>query len=82
MIDLVYMTDNETMGESSHGMAEDVAADYLHDILRKFGIVIFDAFPFFICADTFVCYGFATEFILANFRFNIAEPSARWQNNE
>ena len=36
------MADNETMGEITHGEAEEVTADSLDDVLHEFGTVGFD----------------------------------------
>lgn len=43
---IVNVTDDKTVPESLHGIAEDVAADGLDDILHEFRTVRFDAFPF------------------------------------
>lgn len=39
------MADNEAMPECLHGIAEDIAADGLDDILHELRTVGFDAFP-------------------------------------
>ena len=43
---IMNMTDDEAMTESLHGIAEDVTADGLNDVLHKLRTVGFDAFPF------------------------------------
>ena len=43
---IVDVTDDEAVPESLHGVAEDVAADGLDDVLYEFRTVRFDAFPF------------------------------------
>ena len=42
---IMNMTDDETVPESLYGIAEDVAADGLDDILHELRTVGFDAFP-------------------------------------
>ena len=43
---IMNMTDDETVPESLHGIAEDVAADGLNDVLHEFRTIGFDALPF------------------------------------
>ena len=43
---IMNVTDDEAVPESLHGVAEDVAADGLDDILHELWTVGFDAFPF------------------------------------
>ena len=43
---IMDMSDDETMPESFHGVAENVAADCLDDVLYELRTVGFDAFPF------------------------------------
>ena len=43
---IVNMSADEAMGECTHGIAEDVPADCLDDVLYEFRTVRFDAFPF------------------------------------
>ena len=42
---IMNVTDDEAVPESFHGVAEDVAADGLDDVLHKFRTVGFDTFP-------------------------------------
>ena len=62
------MANDKAMGESTHGITQNITADCLHDVLHELGTVTFDAFPFFICTNTFIGYGFSTKLILANLR--------------
>ena len=43
---IMNVTDDEAVPESLHGVAEDVAADSLDDVLHELRTVGFDAFPF------------------------------------
>lgn len=43
---IMNVTDDEAVPESFHGVAKDVAADGLDDILHELRTVGFDAFPF------------------------------------
>ena len=58
--------DDEAVPESLHGIAENVAADCLDDVLHEFRTEGFYAFPFLRAADTFIGDGFASELIDAN----------------
>ena len=42
---IMNVTDDEAVPESFHGVAEDVAADSLDDVLHELRTVGFDAFP-------------------------------------
>ena len=57
------VADDEAMPESFHGIAEDVTADGLDDILNEFRPVGFDAFPFLCGADAFVGDGLSAKLI-------------------
>ena len=58
---IMYMTYDKAVGEGTHGMAEDIPADCLYDIFYEFWTIGFDAFPFLVCADTFIGNGFSSE---------------------
>lgn len=73
---IVYMTNDKAVGESTHGMAEDITADCLYDIFYEFWTIGLDAFPLLISTDNLICDRFATEFIFNDFGFYIAETSA------
>lgn len=51
---IMDMSDDETMPEGLHGIAEDVAADGLDDILHELRTVGFDAFPLLCRAHAFI----------------------------
>jgi len=68
---IMNMTDDEAVPESLHGVAEDVAADGLNDVLHELRTVRFDAFPFLCGSNTFISYGFAAELILTNTRLHV-----------
>lgn len=45
---IMDMFDNVAVLECFHGIAQDIAANGLDDVLHKFRTVGFDAFPFFV----------------------------------
>ena len=73
---IMNMTDDETVPESLHGIAEDVAADGLNDVLHKLRTVGFDAFPFLCCSDPFVGDGFAATLIFSDTWLHVGEKTA------
>ena len=70
------MSANSLIGEVSHGIAEKIPGDCLHDIFNEFRAIGFDAFSFLSGAYAFIGYGFTAEAILSDTRFYIAELSA------
>ena len=68
---IMDMSDDEAMPESFHGVAENVAADCLDDILYELRTVGFDAFPFLRGSNTFIGNGFAAELILTDARLHV-----------
>ena len=70
------MTDDETVFEGLHGIAENVAADGLDDILHELRTVGFNAFPFLCRADAFIGDGFTAEPVLTDTGFYICQISA------
>ena len=73
---IVNVTDDEAVSESLHGVAEDVAADSLDDVLHKLRTVGFDAFPFLCRSDSFIGDGFAAILVFSNTRFYVGEQAA------
>lgn len=69
------VSDNKAVAESLHSIAENIAADGLHDVLHELRTVGFGAFPFLRRSDTFIGNGFAAELILTNAGFHIREPA-------
>ena len=69
------MTADETVGEVTHGKAEKVSGDCLHDVLYEFRTVAFNSFPFLGRTDTFIGYGFTAESIFSDARLNVAKSS-------
>ena len=51
---IMNMTDDEAVPESLHGIAEDVAADSLDDVLHELRTVGLNAFPLFCGANSFI----------------------------
>ena len=74
--DYIMSWDDETMPESHHCIAEDVAADGLDDILHEFRPIRFNAFPLLGGANTFIGDGFSAELIGADAGLHIREPAA------
>ena len=51
---IMNVTNDEAVPESLHGVAEDVAADSLDDVLHELRTIGFDAFPLLCRTDSFV----------------------------
>ena len=79
---IVDMSADETVFQVLHGIAENVAADSLGDILDVFRAVGFDPLPFLICADSIIFHAFPAEAVCADPGLHIAEPSAGWKVNK
>jgi hypothetical protein len=79
---IMDVSNDEAVGESLHGIAEDVPADCLNDVLDKFGAIRFDALPGFCASDAIVADGFSAEAVLSKPWVDIAEPSSRRQGDE
>lgn len=63
------------MSESLHGVAEDVAADGLNNILHEFRTVRFDAFPFLCRSDSFVSDGLSAILVFSDTGLYIGEQA-------
>lgn len=74
--------DDETVTECLHGVAEDIPADGLHDILHELRTVGFYAFPFLGGAYPFIGDGFSAELVLAHPGLHIGEKPAGWKPDE
>lgn len=72
---IMDMTADKAVGEVTHGKAEKVSGDCLHDVLYEFRTVAFNSFPFLGGADTFIGYGFTAESIFSNAGLYIAKSS-------
>ena len=73
---IVNMTDDEAVPECLHGIAEDVAADSLYDVLHELRTVGFDAFPFLCGSDSFIGDGFAAILVFSDTGFHVGEKTA------
>ena len=68
--------DRKVMPECLHGIAEDVTADSLYDVLHELRTVGFDAFPFLCGSDSFIGDGFAAILVFSDTGFHVGEQSA------
>lgn len=73
---IMDVPDDEAVPEGFHGVAENVAADCLDDVLHELRTVGFDAFSFLCGADSFVGDGFAAILVFSNARLYIGEQAA------
>ena len=73
---IMNMTDDEAVPESLHGIAEDVAANGLDDVLYEFRTVRFDAFPLLCGSDSFVSDGFAALLVFSDTGFHVGQQAA------
>ena len=76
---IVDMTDDTVIPEVLHGIAEDIAADRLHDVLNEFRTVGFDAAPFLCGIRAIVGDGFGAVLVESHLGLHIGEPSAGWE---
>ena len=73
---IMNVTDDKAVPERFHGVAENVAADGLDDILHEFRSVGFNAFPLLRRANTFIGDGFSAELIDTDAGLHIRESAA------
>jgi len=73
---IMNVTDDEAVPESFHGIAEDVAADGLDDILHELRTIGFDTFPFLCGSNTFVGDGLSAILVYSDARFHVREQAA------
>ena len=78
---IVDMSADETVFQVLHGIAENVAADSLGDVLDEFRAVGLDPLPFLIRADSVIFHTLAAEVVYPDPGLHIAEPSAGWKVN-
>ena len=70
------VSDDLAEGKVLHGEAEEIPGDCLDDVFHEFGTVGFDAFPFFICAGSFVGDGFPAETVFSHAGFDVGKQAA------
>ena len=70
------------MLEILHGIAEDIAADSLDDVLHRYRTVGFDPLPFLRGSYAFIGDGFATVPVLSDARFHIGQQTGRGKFDE
>ena len=70
------VTDDKAVSESFHGVAEDVAADCLDDVLHELRSVGFYAFLLLCGSNAFVGDGFAAILIFSDTWLHVGEKTA------
>ena len=73
---IMNMADDEAVPEGFYGVAEDVAADGLDDVLHELRTVGFDAFPFLCGSNTFIGDGFSTILVFSDAGLHVGEKTA------
>ena len=76
---IMNMADDEAVPEGFYGVAEDVAADGLDDILHECNelrTVGFDTFPLLCGSDSFIGDGFAAILVFSDAGFHVGEQTA------
>lgn len=73
---IMNVTDDKAVPERFHGVAENVAADCLDDVLHELRTVGFDAFPLLGGANPFVGDGFSAILVFSNAGLHVGEQSA------
>ena len=76
------MAANEAVGEGPHGVAEDVPADGLDDVLHELRAVGFDSLPFLRRSDAHVGDGFSAEAVLSDPWLHVGKHPAGWELDE
>lgn len=79
---IVDVAADEAVGEGSHGVAEDVPADGLDDVLDELRTVGLDPLPFFRTADAHVDDGFSAEAVLPDPGLDVGEHPAGGELDE
>ncbi len=70
------MPDDKAVSECLHGIAENITADGLDDILHELWTVGFDAFPFLRGFYAFVGNGFAAILVFSDARLHVGKQAA------
>ena len=73
---IVNVTDDKTVPESLHGIAEDIATHGLDDVLHELRSVGFYVFPLLCGSNAFVGDGFAAILIFSDTGLNVGEQAA------
>ena len=73
---IVNVTDDKTVPESLHGIAEDIATHGLDDVLHELRSVGFYAFPLLCGSNAFVGDGFAAILIFSDTWLHVGEKTA------
>lgn len=73
---IMDVPDDEAVPEGFHGIAEDVAADGLDDVLHKLWTIGFDALPFLRRSNTFVGDGLTAILIFSDSGLHVGEQAA------
>lgn len=71
---IMDMANNITASQRLHGIAEDVPADGLDDVLHELRAIAFEPFPLLCCADAFIGDGFPAEAVLAYPGLYVGKP--------
>ena len=72
------MANDKAVGESTHGITQDITTDCLHDILHEFWTIAFNPSPLSI-GGSFIGHAVRAELIYTHSRLYIREPSAGWK---
>ena len=67
---------NITAAQRAHGVAQQIAADALHDVFHELGAVGLDAFPLFRRAHAHIGHCRGAELVLADPGLGVAQVSA------
>ena len=73
---IMNMTDDEAVPERLHGVAEDVAADSLDDVLHELRSVGFDAFPLLCGSNAFIGDGLSAILVFSDTGFHVGQQAA------
>ena len=73
---IMNMTDDEAVPESFHGVAEDVSADGLNNVLHELRTVGLNAFPFLCGTYSFVGDGLSAILVFSDTGLHVGEQAA------
>lgn len=76
------MADDAAVGQGSHGVAQDVPADCLGDVLAELRTIALDAGPVLGAVHAHVGDALATKAVHTDLRFDVGEAASTWKGNE
>ena len=79
---IVYMSNNEAVGECLHGIHQQISCNSLNDVFYKFRSIAFKPVPFLLSVNAHICNRFTAKLILSNVWLCVSKSSAAWKFNK